>query len=186
MPLKIWEGGLSIYGGILGGIVAVLVYSAYKKQNFFNVTDVIAPTLILGQAIGRWGNFVNQEVYGFEITNKAWQWFPVGVKIKDAFGNVSWHLANFFYESVLDLAGFFILLAILRKSKEKGIVTFAYVFYYGFIRIFLEFLREDAYILRVPGTNIPASALVSGLFIASGLAGFIYIIIKNKLKQKKS
>lgn len=174
--VKMWEGGgLSIYGGIIFGIIAVLIFSAIKKINPLRIMDIAAPVLAFGQSIGRWGNFVNQEVYGFEITNKALQWFPFGVKI----GN-TWHLATFFYESVLNLIGFFVLVTILRKTKTNGVVAFSYFVWYGVIRLFLESLREPEYILLIPGTNIQFSSLVSVLIIVTGVIGLIVLNLKAK------
>lgn len=178
--LKIWEGGLSIFGGIFGGALAVIIFCRIKKLNVLKTMDVIAPVLILGQAIGRWGNFLNAEVYGFEITNSAWQWFPFGVNI-----NGTWHLATFFYESVLNLAGFFVLVTLLRKNKNTGVVVSAYLFWYGTVRAVLESLRVEKYILYIPGTTVQFSSLVSIIIAVIGLGGLIYIYIKNrKIKNK--
>jgi phosphatidylglycerol---prolipoprotein diacylglyceryl transferase len=79
----IWEGGLAIYGGVIGGFLGVLIYAKLinKKIGFVNLLDIAAPSLILAQAIGRWGNFVNQEAYGYAVNNPSWQWFPAAVKI---------------------------------------------------------------------------------------------------------
>ena len=76
---KVWEGGMSIYGGIIGGAIGIVIYALIFKKNFFSLSDVACVSLILGQAIGRWGNFFNQEVYGFEVTNNAFKWFPFAV-----------------------------------------------------------------------------------------------------------
>jgi len=108
--IKIWEGGMSIYGGIIGGAVGVLVFCLIHKKNFLDVADVAVVSLILGQAIGRWGNFFNQEVYGRIITDPSWQWFPFGVLLD----NGEWHYALFFYEFLLNLAIFVLLLYIIK------------------------------------------------------------------------
>lgn len=176
----VWNGGLSIYGGVIGGIVGVIICCLIKKVNPISAMDCIAPVLILGQAIGRWGNFINMEVYGWEITNDALKWFPFGVNI-----NGTWHLATFFYESVLDLAGFFVLLYLLRKTKQKGIVTLTWFMYYGFIRLFLEQLREQKFIMYIPGTNIQWSALTSIIMFSIGAIGLIAILVKNIIDKKK-
>lgn len=175
---SIWNGGLSIFGGVMGGIVAVFVFAAWKKINPLKIMDVAAPVLILGQAIGRWGNFINQEVYGFEIVNKAWQWFPVGVNIDG-----SWHLALFFYESVLSVIAFFVLMYILRHSKTLGVVAFSYLTWYGVVRAGLEFLREPQYILTLPGTSLPASAITSAIMALVGIVG-LFVVLQHNKKQK--
>ena len=84
--LNIRSGGLAIYGGIIGGIIGIIIYwlIKYKKDKFFivKIFDLLAPSLIIGQAIGRWGNFFNQEAHGVEILNESLQWFPIGVLIE--------------------------------------------------------------------------------------------------------
>ncbi len=179
--IAIWKGGLSLYGGIIGGVIGLLICCAIKRVNPISAMDVSAPVLILGQSIGRWGNFINGEVYGWEITNKSLQWFPFGVKIDGV-----WHLANFFYESVLNFGGFLLLLYILRKSKQKGVVLSSYCVYYGIVRLFLEGLREPEFIMLIPGTSIEWSRLMSCVIILVGIVGLIITnIVKNKRYNKK-
>ena len=98
--LYIWEGGLAIYGGVIGGALAVFAFSRIRKVPFGKLADMIAPALILSQAIGRWGNYFNGEAYGRLIENPALQWFPLAVNVDGA-----WHMATFFYESLWDLLG---------------------------------------------------------------------------------
>ena len=177
----VWNGGLSIYGGVMGGIIGLCICCAIKKVNPIRATDCVAPVLILGQAIGRWGNFANAEVYGWEITNESLKWFPFGVDI-----NGTWHLATFFYESVLDFAGFIGLLYLLRKCNKKGITTFTYFAYYGFIRFFLEQLRDPKFIMIVPGTNIAWSLVTSIITFAVGVIGIISIFVIDYVNKKKN
>lgn len=178
--LKVWEGGLSIYGGIFFGALGVIGFCLYKKINILKAFDIFAPVLVLGQSIGRWGNFINKEVYGFEITNKSLQWFPFGVNIDG-----TWHLATFFYESIINLIGFFVLLTILRKTKKPGIVGFTYIAWYGVLRLFLESLRVEEFILYIPGTKIMFSSLLSIIFIVIGVVGLLYILFADKLKARQ-
>ena len=173
--IAVWEGGIAIYGGIIGGLIGLMICCAIKKKNVVSCTDLAAPCLIIAQSIGRWGNFINQEVYGWEITNKSLQWFPFGVKIGE-----TWHLATFFYESILNLCGFFLLTHLLRKSKIRGIVTATYLIYYGVVRLFLEGLRDDFYILKIPGTQLAVSQVVSGAIILVGLVWLTILLIKNR------
>lgn len=177
---QIWNGGLSIFGGVMGGTIGLVICCLIKKANPICAMDCVAPALILGQGIGRWGNFVNGEVYGWKITNPAFQWFPAGVKIDGV-----WHMANFFYESVLDIGGFFLLLLLLRKSKQKGIVVSSYLTYYGFIRFFLEGLREEEFIMRIPGTNIAWSRMISAIVFGIGVCGLLSIMIINIVRNRK-
>ena len=113
--LYIWEGGIAIYGGILGGMLAVFLYARRKKLNFLTLTDVLAPGVLLAQAIGRWGNYFNMECYGPEILSPAFQFFPVGVLIPDGTGGYVWHMATFFYESLWNLCGFCALWALRKR-----------------------------------------------------------------------
>ena len=141
--LFIWEGGMAIYGGILGGVLAGFVYSRVKKLPFLRLADLAAPSIALGQAVGRWGNFVNQEAYGAAAT-AAWQRrFPISVFIE---ADGLWHFATFFYES----AWCFLIVAALligerrgRFRREGGIFG-AYVFLYALERALVEGLRTDS------------------------------------------
>lgn len=177
--IAVWNGGLSIYGGVIGGMLGLVICCIIKKVNPIPTMDCIAPVLILGQAIGRWGNFFNEEIYGYEITNSSLKWFPMGVQI-----NGVWHYATFFYESILDFLGFFILLAVVRKTKQKGIVASCYFVYYGFIRFFLENLREDQFKMFIPGTTIPWSKLVSIITFSIGVLGLIACLIIYLIKRR--
>lgn len=177
--IAVWNGGIAIYGGIIGGIIGIVICCLIKKKSIISTLDIAAPCLIIAQSIGRWGNFVNQEVYGMEVTNKAMQWFPFAVHITEN-GQNYWHLATFFYESILNLIGFFVLVTILRKSKIKGIVTSSYLVFYGVVRFLLEGLRESEYILNIPGTGLAVSKVVSLAIIVVGIAWLTYLLIKNR------
>lgn len=188
MPLfwdafKIWNGGIAIYGGIIGGAIGAIICCLIKKVNIIKVFDVLAPCLIIGQAIGRWGNFINQEVYGFEVTNPAFQFFPISVYIT-RYGLNEWHLATFFYESIWNLAWFFVLVAICRKCKLHGVSTCVYLISYGFARYFLEGLRMKEFILA-GNSGIPTSQLVSIACVVIGCVGLITILIMRMQKNKK-
>ena len=184
--IAIWNGGIAIYGGIIGGILAIFICSKIKKQNFVDTLDCVAPLLILAQSIGRWGNFVNQEVFGREVTSAAWQWFPFAVHINNGMFS-GWYLATFFYESILNLLGFFILMTLLRKINLRGIVCCGYLIFEGFIRFFLEGLRVPHYILYIPGTKMPVSQVVSLAMIFIGIVWLLIITIKrNKINAKNS
>lgn len=176
---KIREGGLAIYGGIIGGIIAILIYCMWKK-NFKLIPvlfDIIVPVLILAQSMGRWGNFFNQEAYGYEITNPKLQWFPFGVFIDDL---QEWHLATFFYESMWNLIGFGILVFIFYKSKHTGTTTASYLIYQGIGRFWIEGLRTDS--LYLWNTDIRISQALSLIMIVIGIAILGYNYFKKKGK----
>lgn len=144
--LYIWEGGMAIYGGIIGAVIAGAIYARVKKLPFFSLADLAAPCIALGQAVGRWGNFVNQEAYGRVVENPALQFFPLSVFI-DHTGQ--WHLATFFYESAW-CAMTVIVLIILEKKKlfrKNGDTFLTYIFLYGLERAFVEGLRTDSLML---------------------------------------
>ena len=158
--LRVWEGGLAIYGGVIGGAAAALLYAKKKKIPFGVLTDMAAPALILGQAIGRWGNFVNREAYGERITDPALQFFPLAVRIGEA-----WHMATFFYESLWDFLGFWVLWLNRKKVKTPGSLFLGYLCWYGLGRAFIEGLRTDS--LMWGGIRV-SQVLSALLFMAAG------------------
>ena len=131
--LYIWEGGLAIYGGVIGGAISALIFSKAKKIPFGALADLVAPALILGQAIGRWGNYFNGEAYGQLITQPVLQRFPFAV-----FVDGGWHMATFFYESAWDFAGFWLLWRLRGKTTARGNVFFLYLVWYGLGRAVIE------------------------------------------------
>ncbi|MEG1581870.1 MAG: prolipoprotein diacylglyceryl transferase [Clostridia bacterium] len=170
------EGGMSILGSLIGGAIGLCILCLYRKKNFFDIADVLVPLVLMCQAIGRWGNFFNEEVYGALITDPAMQWFPLAVNIGGEF-----YQALFFYEFVLNTIGTILLIVLLYKVKQRGIVLGAYLVWYGTVRFSLETLRQPEYILKW-GT-IPASQLFSGIMIVIGIAllvTFIIIAVKKK------
>lgn len=165
-----WRGGLTIHGAILGGALGLLIYSKFiRKSSFFALADVLVIVLILAQAIGRWGNFFNHELYGPLVENPFFQFFPIAVSIDGNF-----YLALFFYESMLNLVGFFMLFNIFTRQKKIGTTTASYLIYYGIVRAILEPLRMEPYIMRLG--SLPISVLISVLAVALG----ILILVLNK------
>jgi len=139
--LKIWEGGLSIHGAVVGGALAGLIFTGWKKVSYGDLADIAAPSLILGQAIGRWGNFFNQEAYGLPVHDISWQWFPYAVFI-DA--TQQWHMATFFYESVWNFLVFIGLMWFKQKRKRSGEVFLIYMIAYSLGRFVIETFRMDS------------------------------------------
>ena len=137
--LYLWEGGLAIYGGVIGGAIAALFFYRVKQVSFAALADMVAPALILGQAIGRWGNFVNQEAYGAVIENPALQFFPLAV-----FADGEWHMATFFYESLWNFIGFWLLWLNRKRVKVKGNLFLGYLVWYGLGRTVIEGFRTDS------------------------------------------
>ena len=180
---RVWDGGMAIYGGIIGGAIGLIICCLIKKVNILKTMDIAAPVLILGQGIGRIGCYMAGCCVGNEVTNEALQFFPVSY-----FVDGGWHLATFFYECVLDIAGFFILLYMIRKIKDAGVVTFSYLLYYGIIRAVLETFREVSAdnALMIPGTDIKVSQLLSIICVVIGTIGLCYILIKKARSKADS
>jgi len=174
--LYIWEGGLAIYGGVLAAILAGIIFTKWRKIDFWSLADLGSPCLILGQAIGRWGNFINQEAYGYAVENPALQWFPFAVYITDGMrpGDHGWFLATFFYESMWNFLVFLFLLYYTKKRKRAGEVFLLYLILYSAGRIVIEGLRTDSLMFNLFGTEQRVSQWLSGLLIIIGVAIFIY------------
>jgi len=141
--LYIWNGGVAIYGAVIGGVLSVYVYSRVKKVSFASLLDIVAPGLVLAQAIGRWGNYFNREAFGPEITNTFWQFFPAGVLISEG-GSEVWHAATFFYESMWNVLAFLVLWLTRKRMKKRGDTFLWYMVLYGCGRFLIEQLRTDS------------------------------------------
>ena len=187
LPLTDWftwesirNGGLGILGGVIGGVGAGLIVCLVKKVNFLRVADCVVITILIAQAIGRWGNFFNQEVYGLEITDPAQQWFPWAVYIERAHG---WYHAFFFYEGVINTIGFALLYsaAWFWKNKPNGIFTCSYFVWYGTVRSIMEPLRNADDILR--GGGVPWSLVIAISMVILGVAGIITLLLFNYYKE---
>ncbi len=152
--LSIWKGGLGIPGVIIGGMLALFLYCRDHKFSFPEWTDIAAPSIALGQAIGRWGNFFNQELYGAP-TNLPWKIYIDPDHRLLGYQDVSYYHPLFFYESVLDLANMFFLLWLSRRYSDRmktGDLFLVYLITYPTVRFFLEFLRLD--VSHVAGVDI--------------------------------
>lgn len=178
-PIKIFairEGGLAIYGGVIGGFLSAVVFCKINKFPILKLIDLAIPSLVLGQAIGRWGNFMNQEAYGAIITNPKLQIFPFGVYI-DAISE--WHQATFFYESTWNIVLFTLLLVVARRMKKDGSLLAIYFMGYGMGRFLVEGLRTDSlYLFHV----IRVSQLLSLLLVIGGIILFV-LLNKGKLQS---
>ena len=163
----VWEGGMAIYGGVIGGIVAGMLLSKKKKIPFLTFADMVMPSLLLGQAIGRWGNFFNQEAYGNLIENPALQFFPYGVLVEGA-----WYQATFFYESLWNFLGFLVLW-FTRKKQKAGDAFFLYFILYGSGRFWIEGLRSDSLMLGTLRVS-------QGLSLLMVVASVIVLILRHQ------
>ena len=140
---NIREGGLAIYGGVIGGLIAAKLVSRKHKISMLTLLDVVAPALVLGQGIGRWGNYINMEAYGLRIAEESLQFFPFAVEIP--VGDVwYWHMATFFYEFCWDMLVFVLLMAIRKHRRRGGDVFCWYLLLYCSGRTVIEGLRNDS------------------------------------------
>ncbi len=153
----IWEGGLAIYGGILAGILTVYLYCRRKKLSFPAMLDLLTPGLLIGQIIGRWGNFFNREAFGSETD----VFCRMGLTSPD--GSTVYVHPTFLYESLWNLAGLLLLLPILRKRQYNGQLLLLYFLWYGFGRFWIEGLRTDS--LMLGSTGIRVSQLLSAVLV---------------------
>lgn len=140
--IKIWNGGLAIYGGIIGGVLTCIFFCRKRKIKFLNMADYLVPFLALGQSIGRWGNFVNQEAYG-SLTES---FLKMRIYDKSTLAFISVH-PTFLYESLLDFLIFVILMKIRKNRKFEGQLVYLYFIIYGIGRAIIEGLRTDSLML---------------------------------------
>ena len=137
--LYIWEGGIAIYGGVIGAIVGMTVFSKIKKLNLLAVLDVIMMVFLLGQSIGRWGNFMNREAFGAATDS----FFRMGL-FNEKTQMWEYYHPTFLYESLWNLVGFVILASICHKRKYDGQIALCYAAWYGLGRSLIEGLRVDS------------------------------------------
>ena len=178
--LYVWEGGLAIYGGIIGGLITLTYQTKKKNIALGKLTDMIVPSLILAQAIGRWGNFFNQEAHGGIVSLEFLKKIHIpNFIIKGMYINGNYYHPTFFYESLWCLLGFILLVIIRRllKNSKDGTLTFIYLIWYGVGRFFIEGLRTDSLYLGI----FRISQIVSIVIIIIGIIGLIY----NKRKEAK-
>lgn len=138
-----WKGGLAIHGGILLAILVLLWYCRRRKLTFLRWMEVIVLGVILAQSIGRWGNYVNAELYGTVIEEGSrWSWIPFQVYAEGAY-----HHPTFLYESIWDFLGFVLLAVLIRRRHRVGFVFAVYLMFTSFGRFFIELLRTDMLML---------------------------------------
>jgi len=159
--IAIWEGGIAMYGSIIGGAIGLLVVSRFKKfgkEKIVKIFDMVAPGVMLGQIIGRWGNFVNGEAHGI-VTSENF-FLRMGLAYA---GKMTYYHPTFLYESLWNLVGFTLITVFYKKKKFDGQIVLSYLAWYGFGRMFIEGLRTDS--------------LYIGVFRISQVIGFLCFVI---------
>lgn len=178
--IAVWEGGIAIHGALIGGVLTAIVYTRWKKISFWQIVDILAPSLILGQAIGRWGNFMNQEAHGGPMSQAAYnnfhQYLPSFIMDQMCIDGITYY-PTFLYESFWNLLVLGLLLWLRRKNPIRGEVFLTYIMAYSFGRFFIEGLRTDS--LYIVGNLRTAQALSIGLIVIS-VGWMIYRRRENK------
>lgn len=192
--IAIWNGGLAIYGGIIGGIIAAFITCRFNKLNFYNLLDCAGMSLLIGQGIGRWGNFANQEAFGSNTTmpwgmmsEKTTQYLEENYdSLKELGMNVDPYAPvhpTFLYESLWCLGSFLILLFIYKKCRKfSGQLFLTYGVLYGTGRAIIEGFRTDS--LYIGDTTLRVSQVLSGVVALLFLAVLVYMLIKTKKNPK--
>lgn len=178
---RVWEGGLAIHGGILAGALFTYFYSKKKNVSFFKLTDILVISLILGQIIGRWGNFFNGEAYGPETTYTFLSSLHLPKFIIDGMHiNQTYYHPTFLYESLWNFVGLLVLLFIKKRSKVPGTMSAFYIIHYGIGRLLIESLRQDSLMLG----SIKVAQLISVVMVILGILILVFIRRSKKNATK--
>lgn len=192
--IAIWEGGLAIYGGVIAGVISFVLVCKYKKKPILKMCDCAAPGLILGQIIGRWGNFFNAEAYGsateygflgakFDISALS-ENNPLKMGITNSSISEYVH-PTFLYESLWNLAGFALMNIFFKKKAFDGEVLLWYLSWYGLGRCFIEGFRTDSLYIGPESYGIRISQLVALLCFVGGAVAIVTLRIKKHIERKK-
>lgn len=172
--IRIWEGGIAIHGALIGSFITAYVFCRVKGVSFLRVADIAAPSIFIGQIIGRWGNFVNQEAYGGPVSRTFLEnlllpnWIIEQMYIVE---DDTYVHPTFLYESLWNIVGLVIILLLRKKNLQRGEMFFFYLTWYSVGRFFIEGLRTDS--LYLIG-DLRSAQIVSILGIVIGIAAFIY------------
>ncbi|MBC1785834.1 prolipoprotein diacylglyceryl transferase [Listeria welshimeri] len=173
--IKIWHGGIAIYGALIGAVLTAIIFSRVKKISFWQLADVVAPSLIIAQAIGRWGNFMNQEAHGAETTRAFLERLHLpDFIINQMFIDGIYYQPTFLYESLWNVLGFILLLIIRRTKIRSGELFLSYVIWYSFGRFFIEGMRTDSLMWG----DFRVSQVLSLLLIVLSIGLIIYRRLK--------
>ncbi|MFO1444535.1 prolipoprotein diacylglyceryl transferase [Bacillus sp. Bva_UNVM-123] len=146
--IKIWEGGIAIHGALIGAVVTTIVFAKKRNVSFWKLADIAAPSIILGQAIGRWGNFMNQEAHGGQVDPAVLENLHIPQFIIDqmTIQGVTYQ-PTFLYESIWNIIGFIILILLRKVNLRRGELFLSYVIWYSIGRYFVEGMRTDSLML---------------------------------------
>ena len=187
----LWDGGLAIQGGVVLGALSGVWYlhHFHKEIPLLHAFDLIVPNILIAQSIGRWGNFMNREVFGACVARDSLSFLPNFILDQMSVCDSAFEVAQplFLYESLLTLTAFILISIVLRKywkNRKIGFLGSLYFIAYGCIRGPLELLRDPKFIMKIG--NIPTSVLTSVIYVLLGIGIIVYIILKDKKKEKVS
>ncbi|MBR2010405.1 MAG: prolipoprotein diacylglyceryl transferase [Clostridia bacterium] len=175
--IAIWEGGIAMYGSIIGGALGLLIVSRFKKLSWgrmIKIFDMVAPGVMLGQIIGRWGNFVNGEAHGVATSENFF--LRMGLSYG---GRVTYYHPTFLYESLWNLVGFVLITTFYKKKKFDGQIVLSYLAWYGFGRMFIEGLRTDSLYIG----EFRISQVVGFLCFVICTVLLIYMLVRKKREE---
>ena len=170
--IAIWNGGLAIHGALIGGVITTIVFTKKKQISFWQLVDIAAPSIILGQAIGRWGNFINQEAHGGEVTRAFLEnlQLPEWI-INQMYMNGTYYHPTFLYESIWNLIGFILLMLLRKVNLRRGEMFLTYVIWYSVGRFFIEGMRTDSLMLT---ENLRMAQTISAVLIVAAVVVLLY------------
>ncbi|MCG2145413.1 prolipoprotein diacylglyceryl transferase [Staphylococcus epidermidis] len=172
---KIWHGGIAIHGGLIGGLISGIIVCKIKNLHPFQIGDIVAPSIILAQGIGRWGNFMNHEAHGGPVSRAFLEHLHLpDFIIRNMYIEGQYYHPTFLYESIWDVIGFVILIT-LRKRLKLGETFFGYLIWYSVGRFFVEAMRTDSLMLT---SHIRVAQLVSVVLILISVIFVIYRRVK--------
>ncbi|WHY13908.1 prolipoprotein diacylglyceryl transferase [Peribacillus frigoritolerans] len=180
--IKIWNGGIAIHGALIGSVLTAIVFAKVKKVSFWKLVDIAAPSLLLGQAIGRWGNFMNQEAHGGEVTRSFLEnmHLPEFI-INQMYINGTYYHPTFLYESIWNILGVIILLSLRKVNLRRGELFLIYVIWYSIGRYFIEGLRTDSLMLT---ESLRIAQVISIVLIAVAIALVVYRRVRGHADKR--
>lgn len=172
----IWEGGLAFHGGVIAGVLLAIWFCKKNHYHILRFGDAIMPNILIGQMIGRWGNFVNQEAFGSVVSEESLNWLPEFIK-EGMFIQGSYRMPTFLYEGIGNLIGFILIRFVFNRygRKKRGDLMYAYLVWYGMVRFFVEGFRTDSLMIG----PIRTAQFISIIFMIIGVLGLLGIY--NKL-----
>lgn len=170
--IQIWHGGIAIHGALIGSVIATYIFAKKRGISFWKITDIAAPSLILGQAIGRWGNFMNQEAHGREVSRQFLENLHLpNFIINQMYINGTYYHPTFLYESLWDFAGFILLISLRFVNLRRGELFLSYLIWYSIGRFFIEGMRTDSLMLTA---NLRMAQMISIVLVVIAIAVSIY------------